>query len=162
MEYSSSAPNERVWRITRLAKLSFNHLSVVITADGFQFLIKKLKNVSSVVDRALFRNLKNEGQHVWAGHQSSAPCLFSFRSTIFDFDSVLDMPWGPVLTKEKQWIQCNFLNWIEVNLNLIGRKMNNQKGISIVGRWKFDSIQLTKKSKKISFELDWIEIEELT
>ena len=31
-----SAPNERVWRITHLAKLSFNRPSVELTADVFQ------------------------------------------------------------------------------------------------------------------------------
>ena len=40
MEHSTSAPNERVLRITQLATLSFNHPSVVLTADVFQFLIK--------------------------------------------------------------------------------------------------------------------------
>ena len=40
MEYCTRAPNERVWRITQLAKLSLNHLSVVLTADVFLFLIK--------------------------------------------------------------------------------------------------------------------------
>ena len=40
MEYSTSAPNERVWRITQPAKLGFNHPSVVLTADVSQFLIK--------------------------------------------------------------------------------------------------------------------------
>ena len=34
---STSAPNERVSRITQLAKLSFNHPSVVLTADVFQY-----------------------------------------------------------------------------------------------------------------------------
>ena len=38
MEHSTSTPNERVWRITQLAKLSFNHQSVVLTADVFHFL----------------------------------------------------------------------------------------------------------------------------
>ena len=33
MEHSTSAPNERVLRTTQLAKLSFNHSSVVLTAD---------------------------------------------------------------------------------------------------------------------------------
>ena len=46
MEYSTSTPNERVWRITQLAKLSFNHLSVVLTADVFQFFIKSKTNWS--------------------------------------------------------------------------------------------------------------------
>ena len=40
LEHSTSTPNERVWRITQLAKLSFNHPSVVLTADVFQFVIK--------------------------------------------------------------------------------------------------------------------------
>ena len=40
MEHSTSASNERVWRITQLAKLSFNHPSVVLTADVFQFFNK--------------------------------------------------------------------------------------------------------------------------
>ena len=46
LEYSTSTPNERVWRITQLAKLSFNHLSVVLTADVFQFFIKSKTNWS--------------------------------------------------------------------------------------------------------------------
>ena len=42
-KHSTSAPNERVWRtgITQLAKLSFNHPSVVLTADVFQYFYKK-------------------------------------------------------------------------------------------------------------------------
>ena len=39
MGYSTSAPNERVWRIMQLATLSFNHPSVVLTADFFQYRI---------------------------------------------------------------------------------------------------------------------------
>ena len=35
MEHSTSAPNERVLRTTQLAKLSFNHPLVVLTADVF-------------------------------------------------------------------------------------------------------------------------------
>ena len=35
-----STPNERVWCITQLAKLSFTIQSVVLTADVFQFFIK--------------------------------------------------------------------------------------------------------------------------
>ena len=38
MEHSTSAPNERVLRTTQLAKLSFNHPSVVLTGDVFQYL----------------------------------------------------------------------------------------------------------------------------
>ena len=62
---------------------------------------------------------------------------------------------GPVLTKKKK--KSNFLSLIELTLNLIGQKMNNQEDISIFGRGKFDSIHLTKKSKKTkrpTFELD--------
>ena len=33
----TSAPNERVLRTTQLAKLSFNHPSVVLTAEVFQY-----------------------------------------------------------------------------------------------------------------------------
>ena len=36
MEHSTSALNERVLRVPQLAKLSFNHPSVVLTADVFQ------------------------------------------------------------------------------------------------------------------------------
>ena len=50
MEHSISAPNERVWRITQLVKLSFNHPSVVLTADVFHFF-EKLKNVSYEYNR---------------------------------------------------------------------------------------------------------------
>ena len=38
MEYRTSAHNDRVRRITQLAKLSCNHPSVVLTADVFPFL----------------------------------------------------------------------------------------------------------------------------
>ena len=41
MEHSTSAPHERVLLTTQLAKLSFNHPSVVLTADVFQFYKKK-------------------------------------------------------------------------------------------------------------------------
>ena len=41
MEHSTSAPNERVLRTTQLAKLSFNHPSVVLTADVFRYFYKK-------------------------------------------------------------------------------------------------------------------------
>ena len=40
MEHNTSAPNERVFRTTQLAKLSFNHPSVVLTADFFQYFNK--------------------------------------------------------------------------------------------------------------------------
>ena len=40
MEHSTSALNERVLRVTQLAKLSFNHPSVVLTADVFLFFVK--------------------------------------------------------------------------------------------------------------------------
>ena len=40
MEYSTSAPNERVWRVTQLAKLSFKHPSVGLTADVLNFFCK--------------------------------------------------------------------------------------------------------------------------
>ena len=36
MEHRTSSPNERVSRTNQLAKLSFNHPSVVLTADVFQ------------------------------------------------------------------------------------------------------------------------------
>ena len=36
----TSAPNERVLRTTQLAKLSFNHPSVVLTGDVFQYFYK--------------------------------------------------------------------------------------------------------------------------
>ena len=42
MEHSTSPPSERVLRVTQLAKLSFNHPSVVLTADVFQYF----KNIS--------------------------------------------------------------------------------------------------------------------
>ena len=38
MEHSTSAPNDRVLRVTQLAKLSFNYPSVVVTADVFQYI----------------------------------------------------------------------------------------------------------------------------
>ena len=41
-------------------------------------------------------------------------------------------------------------------MDLIGQKINDQGDISIVGRGKFDSIQLTKEVRK-SF-LNWIEL----
>ena len=40
LQHSTSTPNERVWRITQLAKFGFNHPSVVLTADVFHFCIK--------------------------------------------------------------------------------------------------------------------------
>ena len=40
--------------------------------------------------------------------------------------------------EEKKGIQFNFLNWIELNFDVIGKKMNNQEGVSIMGRGKFD------------------------
>ena len=40
MEHSTSAPNERVLRTMQLEELSFNHPSVVLTADVFQFFYK--------------------------------------------------------------------------------------------------------------------------
>ena len=40
IEHSTSAPNERVLRTAQLAKLSFNHPSVVLTADVFQYFYK--------------------------------------------------------------------------------------------------------------------------
>ena len=49
MEHSTSAPNERVLRTTQLAKLSFNHPSVVLTADVFQYFYKKGR------ERAVYR-----------------------------------------------------------------------------------------------------------
>ena len=39
---------------------------------------------------------------------------------------------------ENKWIYFNFLNWIELNLDMIGQTMENQEGISILGRGKFD------------------------
>ena len=41
LKFKKSAPNERVLRTTQLAKLGFNHPSVVLTADVFHFLNKK-------------------------------------------------------------------------------------------------------------------------
>ena len=38
LERSTSAPNERVLRVTQLVKLSFNYPSVVVTADVFQYI----------------------------------------------------------------------------------------------------------------------------
>ena len=40
MGHDTSAPNERVLRITQFAKLRFNHSSVVLAADVFQLFIK--------------------------------------------------------------------------------------------------------------------------
>ena len=48
-----------------------------------------------------------------------------------------------------------------MNLDLIGKKISNQEDIFIVGQVKLFSIQLKKKSKETSFELDRIEFEEL-
>ena len=56
MEHSTSAPNERVLRTTQLAKLSFNHPSVVLTADVFQNFYKKLARFFL---RRLARSLDN-------------------------------------------------------------------------------------------------------
>ena len=43
MEHSISAPKERVLRVTQLAKLSYNHSSVVLTADVFQCFNKNIE-----------------------------------------------------------------------------------------------------------------------
>ena len=51
MEYSTSAPNERVWRFTQLAKLSFNHPSVVLTADLFFLNVNKVQVWAKSVGR---------------------------------------------------------------------------------------------------------------
>ena len=47
MEHSTSKPNERVLLVTQLAKLSFNHPSVVLTADVFQYFYKINKPLES-------------------------------------------------------------------------------------------------------------------
>ena len=47
MEHSTSAPNERVLRTTQLVKLSFNHPSVVLTADVFHYCYKINKPLES-------------------------------------------------------------------------------------------------------------------
>ena len=47
MEHSTSAPNERVLRTTQLAKFSFNHPWVVLTADVFQYFYKINKPLES-------------------------------------------------------------------------------------------------------------------
>ena len=47
MEHSTSEPNERVLLVTQLAKLSFNHPSVVLTADVFQYFYKISKPLES-------------------------------------------------------------------------------------------------------------------
>ena len=49
MEHGTSAPNERVLRITQLAKLSFNRPSVVLTADNFHYT--KTKEPLSIANR---------------------------------------------------------------------------------------------------------------
>ena len=51
IEHSTSAPNKRVLRTAQLAKLSFNHPSVVLTADVFQYF---LSNVPGLIKCALF------------------------------------------------------------------------------------------------------------
>ena len=48
MEHSTSVPNERVLRITQLAKLSFNPPSVVLTAEFFQYFYKSEFSFSPV------------------------------------------------------------------------------------------------------------------
>ena len=48
MQHSTSAPNERVWRIAQLASFSFNHPSVVLTADVFNTFYKINKLLESV------------------------------------------------------------------------------------------------------------------
>ena len=49
IENSTSAPNGRVLRTTQLAKLSFNHPSVVLTADVFQYFYKIKSYVRTVI-----------------------------------------------------------------------------------------------------------------
>ena len=76
VEHSTSSPNERVWRITQLAKLSFNHPSVVLTADVFQFLIKMLVFFAQILHhqvRTHVRTYKN--LFGTARLATSLPCL---------------------------------------------------------------------------------------
>ena len=71
MEHSTSAPSERVRRITQLAKLSFNHPSVVLTADVFQFLIKSINPWSW--PHAVARVTRNFGGVTTATHSYVIP-----------------------------------------------------------------------------------------
>ena len=53
MEHITSAPNERVLCTTQLAKLSFNHPSVVLTADVFRYFYKIKSTVTTAVNLEL-------------------------------------------------------------------------------------------------------------
>ena len=44
LKFKKSAPNERVLRTTQLAKLGFNHPSVVLTADVFPNIYTQVDN----------------------------------------------------------------------------------------------------------------------
>ena len=48
--------------------------------------------------------------------------------------------------EKKKRTKFNILKWIELNL-FSGKKLKKQQGIFILGRGKFDSIQVTQKSK---------------
>ena len=64
--YSTSAPNERVWRITQLAKFSFKHRSVVLITDVFQFFCI----VCSMYEYVVVEYLQQYREHSTAQHSA--------------------------------------------------------------------------------------------
>ena len=70
-EHGTSAPNERVLRTTQLAKLNFNHPSVVLTADVFQYFCKRPARQNIYIRlyiyaaRARLCNRCNNYQYTW-------------------------------------------------------------------------------------------------
>ena len=86
MEHNTSAPNERVLSTAQLAKLSFNHPSVVLTADVFQYFevffytSKELKNVSCENDRLNGRS--STSQAAWYIRHVRLRCFLRTKPTI--------------------------------------------------------------------------------
>ena len=62
MEHSTSVPNERVLRITQLAKLSFNHPSVVLTAAVFQYFLLRIKYSVRTAEQCLRGSSEQSGR----------------------------------------------------------------------------------------------------
>ena len=104
MEHSTSAPNERVLRITQLAKLSFNHPWVVLTADDFQYLYKNctsapvagtlvvgtMNNMAVVVPHTMLSSLLPVGvSHRRPLHPQSFVAPQAGRRVVVEFEHTL-------------------------------------------------------------------------
>ena len=86
MEHSTSAPNERVLRTTQLAKLSFNHPSVVLTADVFQYFYKNSNmilfyNLTSPIDSILLQKTRIDWTYEFSPEALSVTTYTSVPST---------------------------------------------------------------------------------